>query len=108
MEIAARGMNAYKDSSIDSSVKAGVRGVDSKDEMKLREATVDFETLFIKQMLNSMRKTVPKNGLLDGGQGQEIFEDMLYDEYSKKIANTASLGISDMMFKQLSTLKPEI
>ncbi len=41
-------------------------------------------------MLNVMRKTVEKEGLLDGGMSEDIFEDMLYDEYAKKMAETAS------------------
>lgn len=106
MDIAAAGMTSFKNASVDSLVAEGMRGSMSEDEKKLREATQDFEALFIKQMLNSMKKTVTKSGLLDGGMGQEIFEDMLYDEYAKQMAQTANLGISDMMFKQLSTERP--
>lgn len=106
MDVTAAGMNNFMNASIESSVSSGLRGTNSGDEQKLREATKDFESLFIKQMLNSMKKTVNKSGLIDGGMGQEIFEDMLYDEYAKKIADTANLGISDMMFKQLSTQMP--
>ncbi len=108
MDLTATGINNFRNSTINSSMESSIRGVKSKEEQKLIDATIDFETLFIKQMLNSMRKTVSKSGLLDGGQGQEIFEDMLYDEYSKKIAQTARLGISEMMYRQLSTIKPEI
>ena len=108
MDLTAVGFNNFKNSNIDSSVATSLRGANSGEDQKLRDATIDFETLFIKQMLNSMRKTVSKSGLLDGGQAQEIFEDMLYDEYASKMAKTAGLGISDMMFQQLSTKRPEI
>ena len=107
MDITAAGISNFKNANIDTSVATSLRGASSSEDQKLREATLDFETLFIKQMLNSMKKTVNKSGLLDGGMGQEIFEDMLYDEYAKKIATTAGLGISDMMFNQLSTQRPE-
>ena len=50
---------------------------------ELYKACVDFESLFIKQMLDVMRKSVKKEGLLDGGMSEEIFTDMLYDEYAK-------------------------
>ncbi len=108
MDLTATGINNFKNSNIDLSLSSSLRATESAENRKLKEATTDFETLFIKQMLNSMRKTVSKSGLLDGGQAQEIFEDMLYDEYSSKIAKTAKLGISDMMFKQLSTQKPQL
>lgn len=77
----------------------------SMDKDKLLDVCRDFESLFIKQMLDSMRKTVNKSGLIERGMGEDIFEDMLYDEYAKKIANTANLGISRLLYNQLSQAK---
>jgi len=72
------------------------------DDPKLRQACKDFESIFIKQMLDSMRKTVQKTGLNDGGYAEELYQDMLYDEYANKMAETAQLGIAKMMYSQLS------
>lgn len=74
----------------------------SSDQAALEEACLDFEALFIKQMLDSMRKTVPESGMMDGGMAEDVFEDMLYDEYSKLMARTADLGIAEMMQQQLT------
>ena len=70
-------------------------------QSKLYEVCQDFEALFVKQMLDVMRKTVKKSGLLDGGMAEEIFEDMLYDEYALSMSRYARLGLSDMLYKQL-------
>ena len=67
----------------------------------LYKVCLEFEAIFIKQMLNSMRKTVEKSGLLDGGMAEEVFEDMLYDEYAKKMAATANFGLAAMIYGQL-------
>jgi len=75
----------------------------TKDTKKLKEACQDFEAIFIKQMLDGMRKTVPKTELLERTLGEEIFEDMLYTEYAKIMSRRGSLGIADILFKQLST-----
>ena len=72
-----------------------------KEPDKLKEACIDFSSIFIKQMLNAMKKTVPKTGMMDGGMAEEIFEDMLYDEYAKSMAQTANLGLAEMMYEQL-------
>jgi len=65
----------------------------SKD--KLHEAAAEFESLFVKMMLDSMRKNLHKEDeLVDGGQAQEIFEDMLYTEYSRKMAKVGDFGIA--------------
>jgi len=77
--------------------------VDKSSE--LYKACVDFEAIFIKQMLNVMRKTVQKEGLLDGGLGEDIFEDMLYDEYAKKMAETAQFGLAETMYLQINHQK---
>lgn len=72
------------------------------EQERLREATRDFEALFVKQMLDAMRNTVQKSGLLDGGFAEQTYEDMLYDEYAQQIAKTANLGIADMLYQQMS------
>lgn len=75
--------------------------VDSTD--KLYEVCVEFEALFIKQMLSAMRKSVQKTGLLDGGMAQDIFEDMLYDEYAKTMAKSAGFGLADTVYLELTS-----
>lgn len=64
----------------------------------------EFESIFVKQMLDAMRQTVDKSGMLDNGMGQDIFEDMLYDEYAKGMSKSANFGLADSMYRQLSGL----
>jgi flagellar protein FlgJ len=78
-----------------------------KKNPRLYKACREFEAIYIKQMLNVMRKTVDRSGLLDGGFAQEVFEDMLYDEYAKKMAEHAGFGLSDSLYRQLSTYVEE-
>ena len=72
---------------------------------ELYKACLDFEAIFIKQMLNVMRKSVQKEGLLDGGLSEDIFEDMLYDEYAQKMAQTAQFGLAETMYLQINHQK---
>lgn len=73
-----------------------------EEDQKLREACKDFEAILVKQMLDSMRKTVQESPLIKKNQGEKIFEDMLYQEYAEMMAGTESLGVSDMMYQQLA------
>lgn len=73
----------------------------SGDEKRLYRACVEFEAIFVKQMLDSMRNTVPKGGLFDGGMSREIFEDRLYGSYAEKISEIAGLGLARQMFEQI-------
>jgi peptidoglycan hydrolase FlgJ len=70
---------------------------------ELYKACVDFESLFIKQMLDVMRKSVKKEGLMDGGMSEEIFSDMLYSEYAKKMAESSQFGLARMIYDQVSS-----
>ena len=89
-----------------SSVKAESmkNGLRSRNDRRLKEACSDFEAIFIKQMLDSMRKTVNKSGLMDGGMAEEIFQDMLYDKYAEKMSKTGNFGIKDILYKQLKSV----
>jgi flagellar protein FlgJ len=70
-------------------------------DSRLYKASQEFEAIFIKQMLKVMRDTVPKNDLLDGGMAEDIFEDMLYDQYALKMAKSAGFGLADQVYLQL-------
>ncbi len=74
----------------------------SKENSKLKQACSDFEAIFIKQMLNSMKKTINKTKLIDGGMSEDIFEDMLFDEYAAKMSANSNLGLAKQMYSQLS------
>lgn len=68
---------------------------------QLREVAEDFETIFVKQMLESMRSTLnEENRLVDTGMAGDYFEDMLYDEYADVMSKTAGFGLADMIVNQ--------
>jgi Rod binding domain-containing protein len=75
----------------------------SRDE-QLRAVAVEFEALFAKQMLDAMQATLnPESDMFNGGMAEEIFRDMLNQEYSRMMAQEGSLGIADMIVEQLGT-----
>jgi flagellar protein FlgJ len=100
MNITDKSMMMYNNANLDR-MKAFSAGTLNKEDKELREACKDFETLFVKQMLDSMRKTVEKADKSDNNGGKDYFEDMLYDNYAKKMSETANLGIAKMMYQQL-------
>lgn len=73
------------------------------ERRKLYEASQEFQAIFLNQMLGAMRRTVNKdNDILNGGRTQEIFEDFLYDEYSKSMSKQPGFTLADEIYKQLS------
>ncbi|MBR1442444.1 MAG: rod-binding protein [Firmicutes bacterium] len=74
----------------------------SKDDKELMNACVEFESYFLKEMLKAMRKTVDKSdSFIPQSNAEEIFQDMLDDEYAKNAAKGSGTGLAKMMYEQL-------
>ncbi|UER67914.1 rod-binding protein [Borrelia sp. BU AG58] len=85
-------------------LKDRVRQAD-KHNNELYEASLEFEAIFINQMLKSMRSSLKKeNNLISEGQTEEIFEDMLYLERAKQIAKSKSFGLADLIYNQIAEI----
>jgi len=73
-------------------------------EEQLRSVAGEFESLFIKQMLDSMRNTLHKEDrIVETGMAGDIFEDMLYDEYAVLMSKTGGFGLAEMIVEQYRT-----
>ena len=77
----------------------------AEQDKKLKKACQDFEAIFTGFMLKSMRKTVTKTDLFGSSKEEEMFQDMMDDEISKSASKNNSMGIADMLYKQLSGLQ---
>ncbi len=115
MEIGSTALSSMNRMTLSNAGSSGATNISSMErelkntnDEKVKQACSDFEAIFIKQMLDSMRKTVDKTSLLGGGMAEEIFEDMIYDEYAKKMSKTGDFGIKDMLYRQLSTKSSDI
>ena len=71
-------------------------------DKKLMETCVEMESIFVAKMFKEMRKSVHKSEWLHGGFAEEIFEDMLYDEYSLNVSKNSKLGLASMLYDELS------
>ncbi|EHR72784.1 flagellar rod assembly protein/muramidase FlgJ [Burkholderiales bacterium JOSHI_001] len=68
-----------------------------------REAARQFETLFMQQLMKSMRAATPSSGLMDN-QGTQLGTDLLDSQMMEKLSARTSLAtgsLSDMIARQL-------
>jgi flagellar protein FlgJ len=75
------------------------------EQGKLEKACHDFEALFVKYMMQQMRETIPKNGLLGQSQAEKIYTGMLDDEVSKSVSRGRGLGLAKAMYEQMAALQ---
>ena len=66
---------------------------------KLYESALELEGFFVKQMLSQMRKTIMKSN--DNSFAQDMYEDMLFDEYATAMTKNAGFGLADQIYLSL-------
>ena len=73
------------------------------DDAKLREASNEFEAIFIQQMLKTMRKTSLESDFIKKSEGEKIFRSMLDEQYAILSAKSGRLGLGEMIYQQLKS-----
>ena len=73
------------------------------DNAKLRDASNEFESIFIEHMLKTMRKTSLESDLIKKSEGEKIFRSMLDEQYAILSAKSGRLGLGDMIYQQLKS-----
>ncbi|MFW2330779.1 MAG: rod-binding protein [Nitrospinota bacterium] len=76
------------------------------DLSKLREAAVEFQSIFYSKVLKSMRDTIDETeGLFKKNDGERLFTSMLDDQFATLLSNESSSGqLADKLVEQLSQL----
>jgi len=75
--------------------------IDSEKDME--KVARDFESVFVNKLFESMRKGVPKSGLLDSS-AMKMYQSMMDQEMAKKMSERKGMGIGEMVYKDLSRL----
>jgi flagellar protein FlgJ len=87
-------------------IQANRRAVTSgANDQELEKACHQFESLFIKYMLQTMRNTIPENSLFGGGQAEKIYTGMLDDEVAQSVSQQRGIGLAAIMYAQMASLE---
>lgn len=77
------------------------RDAQAKDPTALREAARQFESLFTRMMLKSMRDASFGDPML-GSDQQDFYRDMFDDQFAVEMSKGRGLGLADMLVQQLT------
>jgi len=66
-----------------------------------KKAAVEFEGVFLSQMLGQMFEGISTDGPFGGGQGEAMFRSLMLDEYGKQIAAQGGLGLTSAITSEL-------
>jgi flagellar protein FlgJ len=84
---------------ISTQVPTQTRADDSPEA--IREVARTFESLFLNEIMKNMRKTLPEDGLLNGGFANNVFNSMLDQEYSSIASQSGQFGLAEVIARQL-------
>lgn len=91
-------LNKFQDVLKEASEKA------NEEDEKLKEMCNEFEKYFLQQVYKSMKKTVNyDNWLLNGGQGEEIFSEILEEKYIDAAVAQGGVGLAQKLYEQLKS-----
>ncbi|MEA2062084.1 MAG: transglycosylase SLT domain-containing protein [Gemmatimonadota bacterium] len=76
---------------------------DKLTEQRLRKVSQDIESIFIKQLLDTMQKSVPESSLFGNSAGMETWKGMFNEKLSESVSSQQSIGLAEMIYRQLST-----
>jgi flagellar protein FlgJ len=86
--------------------QARAAGGSRADGEPLRQAAQELEAVFLAQVISEMRRTVSHSGLMDGGVGEEIFQEQWDYEVARRVTQTRGLGLAEAIYQQLSRRPP--
>lgn len=64
-------------------------------------AAQGMEAIFVSQMIEEMRKSIPENELMPTSHAEKIYRSMLDQEYSNIISRSNQFGIADQVLAEI-------
>jgi len=77
-----------------------INPVADKQQAEIESMAADFEAIFVRQMLKTMRSSSLGEGLFDG-QGMEQFRDMQDAKVAETMGEKGVFGIAQMLTRHL-------
>lgn len=95
---------------IDAAASAGLAQPTVPERLaRLKDTSGKLEGVFVEQLFKAMRDTVPQqDGIVDGGQGEEIFTGLMDQKLADEVPAQWKRGIADALMKELRPhVRPE-
>ncbi len=74
----------------------------SNDHVRLRQLAYELESVFLNQLFQAMRASVPDGGLIESSPGEEMFTAMLDEQFANEAAQRLDSKLSEVLYRQLS------
>ena len=86
---------------LDFNALTRLKGEAARDPSKaIRQTSEQFEAYFLQQMMKTMRESIEKSDLVEGGN-MDMYQDLMDKEISLKMVKRGGMGLADMMERQM-------
>jgi Rod binding domain-containing protein len=75
--------------------------LDAKTLRRIDASAKEFEASFLSEMIKPMFEGIKVDEMFGGGRGEEVFQDMMVQEYGKKMADSGGVGIAAFVRNEL-------
>lgn len=76
--------------------------LDPEKDKELKDACAGFEAIFMNEMLQSMRNTLPGDALFEDSNASDIYQSMQDQNLTENLSKSQnSFGIKDFLYQQL-------
>jgi peptidoglycan hydrolase FlgJ len=77
-------------------------------DRRLEHAVQQLEGVFVEQLFKAMRETVPDDGIISGGSGEEMFTGLMDQHLSMSVPGEWSSGLAHALLTRLNNNAPEV
>jgi peptidoglycan hydrolase FlgJ len=73
----------------------------AEQDQKMHEVAADYEQHFLRELVKSMRTTVPKSDLIQESQTEKYFSEQIDEQNVKAWSQKGGVGLADIIYRQL-------
>ena len=78
-----------------------------QNDAAIEKVAEDFEAFFAGSYFEQMFSGIKPDSVTGGGEGESMFRSLMIQEYGKAVAKQHSLGIADVVKRQLLQLQEQ-
>ncbi len=80
----------------------GLNAAPTDSRVQLKRLADELESVFLNQLFQAMRQSVPDGGLGESSPGEEMFTAMLDEQLAQEAAFKWERGLGEELYRQLS------
>ena len=84
-----------------SNDSADTPGMGNRQNPRLRKACQQMESLFLSQLLQEMRKTIPHDGAISENNAANLYQSLFDNHLADLLAQRQGTGLGDFLYQEL-------